>query len=167
MNSFRHIRKEIVVVLMGLLLMMFTACWQKGPSEVDFTSFSQPLLGLWKMEGKALYEQWMRHENGSVTARVFKIEGSDTLVLEQVELLQQEHKYLYRVRVQGQNQGAAIDFIQQATADNQWVFINHNHDFPQQISYRPIGDNLLEATISGIVNGEYQQRHFKYQRVNF
>ena len=55
-------------------------------------------------------------------------------------------------------------FLSRTIGDNEVVFENLQHDFPQRVGYRRAGDSL-NAWIEGPRNGQTRRVEFPYRRV--
>ena len=56
--------------------------------------------------------------------------------------------------MKGQNHDKAVSFSQDTPIENQLIFVNPKHDYPQKISYQKDAKNNLVATISGLIDGK-------------
>lgn len=124
------------------------------------------LAGSWRMEraGRVVEEQWMAPAAGVMLGM------SRTVAKGRVV----EHEFI-QIRV---GPGGDLFFIAQpsgqkeatfqhtALADNEVVFENPNHDFPQKITYTRKADGSLLATVEGLrADGTIRRVEFAYQRV--
>lgn len=70
-------------------------------------------------------------------------------------MLQQIGEQLsYKANVRGQNDDKPVAFLLTETKENQLVFENPTHDYPQKISYTQVSKDSLVAEISGIQSGK-------------
>ena len=60
--------------------------------------------------------------------------------------------------------GPPTSFPVKSITKDQVVFENLEHDFPQRITYRKIGDNKLHAVVDGNMNGQDRKEEWMYVR---
>jgi hypothetical protein len=125
------------------------------------------MVGTWKMEsGKGiLYESWRKINDSTLKGRSFKINGKDTVLLEQVDLIKTGGEIQYIPVVNGQNNDKAVIFALSKTENGIYIFENSNHDFPQRIVYALPEANVLHAWIEGNMNGKFRRVDYKYTRL--
>ena len=126
-----------------------------------------PLAGTWKMEagGKVLYEDWQIKTDTEMHGRSYKVNANDTLILEDVQLIDKQNLTNYKPIVTGQNGGEAVSFKLVASANQRFVFENPQHDFPQRVIYHMVNTDSLHAWIEGRQNGKEKRSDFYYRRV--
>jgi hypothetical protein len=90
--------------------------------------------------------------------------NNDTISSESIQLVQEGDKLLYVPVVRKQNEGKRVVFTLSFSTDNQLVFENPQHDFPQKILYTLINNDSLLAEISGTYNGKHQSEKFPMSR---
>ena len=153
------------------IILLLTACRVKVPaqgySEKDFKSL-HALAGLWKMEtGRGtIYEEWKITGNNKLSGRSFRVNNTDTMVFEKLEIYLHDGKIIYSPVVRNQNNGQAVPFALVAVNDKQYVFENKEHDYPQRIIYNLVSEDSVHARIEGTRNGQERGSDFKYSRVN-
>ena len=136
-------------------------------TEKDFKPL-HGLAGLWKMETKRgpLYEEWKLSSANKLSGRSYKVNNTDTVVLEQVELFLKDGSIVYSPLVNGQNNGERVPFKLTGTvAGKRYVFENKEHDFPQRVIYQLLPEGSLSARIEGTMNGKEKFSDFAYSRV--
>ncbi len=124
------------------------------------------LTGLWTIDtGKGhTVETWRQANDSTLLGRsVFVKYKSDTVLQETLELSRRSGEWAYRSTVVGQNNGQAIIFKLIFLKGQEFICENPEHDFPQRISYRRIGDRLY-ASIEGKNNGKFVKRNFDFTR---
>ena len=152
------------------ILMMLSACTFKTPAQgfsaKEFKAL-QPLAGLWKMETSrgAIYEEWKLTSDTKMSGRSFRINNTDTIVFEQLEIYLEDGKITYSPIVRGQNNGQAVPFPLASVTGKRFVFENKEHDFPQRIIYDLVSEDSVHARIEGTRNGQERGSDFKYSRV--
>ncbi len=153
-------KKSYCIVISWVLLSVF-AC--QPDSQIQRAKW---IVGTWIHENppRTIYESWSWNGDQELLAMSYRLEGKDTILLEQVQLVQTNDSLYFRPTVEGQNEGATITFSLKSISDQGWEFENPEHDFPQLIAYKRIGKDSLVATVSGIVEGELRERHFGMRR---
>ena len=153
-----------------LLALLVAACitkaWAQSYSQKEFDAL-HGLVGLWKMETKRgqLYEEWKVLSDSKLYGRSFKINKTDTMVLERVELTLLGGKILYTPIVTGQNNEQPVPFSLSVLTGKKYVFENKEHDYPQRVIYNIVSKDVLEARIEGTNNGKEMSSDFAYSRV--
>lgn len=158
----RHTSLPGLIVVFVLL----ASCREAGLSrqeQQDYNAFCTLLQGNWKLESKDVYECW-DFSAQTAGARVLRVTGGDTVLLETIQLVEAAGGIYYRVLVENQNEGQAIDFELTGIQPHELVFENPDHDFPQRIAYKFAGNDRLVATTSGMVEGKNREVIFSYSR---
>lgn len=152
-------------LLPALLLSWAAQAQEPKPATVAIEKLGW-LAGSWRMEraGRVVEEQWMAPAAGVMLGM------SRTVAKGRVV----EHEFI-QIRI---GPGGDLFFIAQpsgqkeatfqhtALTDNEVVFENPNHDFPQKITYTRKADGSLLATIEGPrADGTIRRVEFAYQRV--
>jgi hypothetical protein len=120
----------------------------------------QWLIGTWKLKDKPVYEMWKAEDGTTLSGISFKINQSDTVVLEKINLTYSEGSYHYIPDVA--ENAAPVDFMISTFDDTSFVATNPAHDFPKVIRYtivRKDHTEQLHATIEG--NGKVIPYTFK------
>jgi hypothetical protein len=68
--------------------------------------------------------------------------------------------------VANQNLGLPVKFKEKSIKEQEFIFENLDHDFPQTITYTRISADSLVAEISGIKDGEARRQRFPMKRLN-
>lgn len=125
------------------------------------------LIGTWenKTARGTMYESWHKANDKALKGKSYRVSGKDTMVFEQLQLVQEEGRLVYIPIVNGQNNGMPVRFPAKAISTTQLLFENPQHDFPQTISYTKISADSLVAEISGLRNGQQRKQTFKMRRV--
>lgn len=125
-----------------------------APNKMAATEW---LIGSWghtTPEG-ALSEKWKKLNDSVMHGEsYFVVGGKDTVFAETVALTSENGKLAYTVTVPGQNDGKPVRFDLTSSNENQLVFENPQHDFPNKIVYNKITNDSLVAEISGTQNGK-------------
>lgn len=124
-------------------------------------------IGEWgnkSAEGE-LTERWKK-ENDSVYhgESYFVVGGKDTVFKEHVRLEEANGILAYIVTVPNQNNGEAVRFEMTSVKDNQIVFENPKHDFPNKVVYNKVGNDSLVAEIFGTQKGKPSTEKFAMKK---
>lgn len=125
------------------------------------------LVGTWenKTPRGSIYEMWSKTNDYEYSGKSFKVKEKDTIVFENIRLVQEQDGLFYIPMVNDQNDGLPVRFSTKTISETQLVFENPQHDFPQFISYSKISIDSLVAEISGTKNGQKRQQTFPLKRV--
>ncbi|MBO9151544.1 DUF6265 family protein [Chitinophaga sp. GCM10012297] len=148
-----------------LLPLILFCCWQTA-ATAQITRAGW-LTGTWehKTPRGITYETWKKVSADELQGASYSLEGNDTTIFESVRLLQKEGRLYYVPTVKGQNNGQPVSFALKQATDEQLVFENPQHDFPQTVSYRRIGADSLVAQISGTRNGQFRTVVFPMKKI--
>ncbi len=123
------------------------------------------MLGNWesKTDEGVLYERWSKLNDSTFSGHAFAISlDGDTTFSENAKIINKAGTIIYSVTV---NKTETTDFT---LVDNeqQAVFENINHDYPQRIIYKSASSDALFARIEGTVDGIEEFEEFNYSRSN-
>jgi len=121
------------------------------------------LQGCWQMTAgdRVVEEQWMAPRAGVMLSAGRTVRGSTLIEWEWVLLREKDGMLEYEAHPSGQ---ASAVFTARSATDNEVVFENPTHDFPQRVGYRRDKDSLL-AWIEGTAGGKLRRVEFPYRRV--
>lgn len=125
------------------------------------------LIGTWenKTPRGSIYETWNKETNNEFSGMSYLIKEKDTIVFENIRLIQEQDGLFYIPTVKNQNDGLPVRFTAKTISETQLVFENRQHDFPQIISYTKIHSDSLVAEISGTKNGQERKQTFSMKRI--
>lgn len=125
------------------------------------------LTGTWenKTSRGSIYETWRKEGPNELTGKSYIVKEKDTIVFENIHLVQEQNGLIYIPTVKNQNGSQPVRFPAKAISETELVFENPKHDFPQIISYKKISKDSLVAEISGIKNGTARKQTFAMKRV--
>jgi len=121
------------------------------------------LQGCWQMTAgdRVVEEQWMAPRAGVMLNAGRTVRGTTLVEYEWVLLREKDGTLEYEAHPSGQ---ASAVFTARSATDNEVVFENPTHDFPQRVGYRRDKDSLL-GWIEGSVGGKLRRVEFPYRRV--
>lgn len=157
--------KKTTLLSAVALTTIFISCQNKenqekplDPKIKTFTLLEKAnwLVGEWENTTKdgLMTEKWIKENDSTFTAKSCFITKKDTLHLESVVMKQKGDSLYYIPTIKTQNEGKPVHFKMIDATENQLVFENKTHDFPQKIIYIKVSNNNLIAEISGIKDGE-------------
>ncbi len=125
------------------------------------------LIGTWenKTSRGTIYETWNKTSDKAFTGKSYFLKEKDTVIIENIQLVQEGEVLFYVPTVKNQNGGLPVRFTAKSISDTQMVFENLQHDFPQIISYTKISADSLVAEISGKKNGRERKQSFAMKRI--
>lgn len=153
---------NLALAISGLLFL--TACSTKPKTNLNPAEW---LIGTWQCtsaEGIS-YETWAKASEQEYVGKSYMLAEKDTVVFENIRLVQEQDGLFYIPAVTDQNKGLPIRFAGTTFSANVFVFENPEHDFPQRISYTKIGADSLVAEISGKKDGQELKQSFPMKRV--
>lgn len=124
------------------------------------------LEGTWTINTSrgTIVESWQRGPDSLPAGKSYFIHNmTDTVPQESIRFIYRDSAWHYVPTVVNQNAGHAVYFKLIYHRGQEFIAENPQHDFPQRVSYRRIGD-LLYASIEGWQNGSYRKQNFDYQR---
>ncbi|MFD2938759.1 DUF6265 family protein [Flavobacterium notoginsengisoli] len=149
-------------------IVVLSSCKKEIKTETPPKTYSnlakaEWFIGEWgnkSAEGE-LTERWKK-ENDSVYLgeSYFVVGQNDTVFAEHVRLEEANGKLSYIVTVPGQNKELPVSFEMTSATDNQIVFENPEHDYPNKIIYNLVAKDSLIAEISGLKKGKPNTERF-------
>jgi hypothetical protein len=121
------------------------------------------LAGCWEASpsGHELSEQWMKPAGQTMLGMGRTVANGRTVEYEFLQIVQRENGIYYVAKPSGQPEGS---FKLIKLANQEVVFENPEHDFPQRIIYRLQPDGSLFARIEGTTNGKLRAFDYPMQR---
>ena len=125
------------------------------------------LIGTWENKSLkgSIYETWSKTNDIELSGKSYILKEKDTIVFENIRLVQETDSLFYIPIVKNQNEGLPVQFSAKTISETQLIFENPQHDFPQIISYTKINTDSLTAEISGTKNGQNRKQTFPMKRV--
>lgn len=124
------------------------------------------LAGSWKniSENSTLIENWTKINDSLYSGNSFVIENKDTVFSEKISLQLIGADLFYIPAVADQNNGQPVSFKLISDGNEEFIFENKEHDFPQQIVYKNPRPDSLYARIEGMVQGVFRKEEFFMKR---
>ena len=89
---------------------------------------------------------------------------NDTVFSESISLELRENELFYIPTVGDQNNAQPINFKFISIENNEIIFENKEHDFPQRIIYKNPESDSLYARVEGNDNGKFRKEEFFMKR---
>lgn len=153
---------KFFITLVGLIILNAWTIKQKKDIQK-----AEWLIGTWenKTQKGSIFETWTKSGENEFSGKSYSVKDKDTIIFENIRLLQENKKLFYIPAVKNQNNGLPVRFAAKSISENQLVFENPQHDFPQIIAYTKITSDSLIAEISGTKNGQNRKQTFPMKRV--
>lgn len=157
--------KTNAILFIALVGSAFLCAWTTMPT--NHITKAGWLIGTWenKTPRGSIYETWNKETNNEFSGMSYLIKEKDTIVFENIRLIQEQDGLFYIPTVKNQNGGLPVRFTAKTISETQLVFENRQHDFPQIISYTKIHSDSLVAEISGTKNGQERRQTFSMKRI--
>lgn len=135
--------------------------------EVEGASVLDKLTGTWKSEDGQSFERWTKDSDSTYRSEVYMLKGNDTVYTERASVFREKDRWIFENLVSGQNDGQKVRFTSGKEAgQDEIVFRNPLHDFPNEIHYTLPDDRTVHAYITGKnQNGGTDTIPFNYSRV--
>ncbi len=148
-----------MIRLCVLFMVLFSCTAQAQPTvPLDW------LIGTWVIEnpnGKVV-EIWTRSADGVLNGEgYFMNNAGEKMGGETIQIVNKDGKWYYVPAVKNQNDGKPVYFEIIMISKGEFISENPNHDFPQRIAYRRVGDRMF-ASIEGRKEGAYSKYNFDY-----
>jgi hypothetical protein len=130
------------------------------PSEPPAISQLQWLTGCWASEGRdaGSGECWLAPAGGTMFGASRTVRGDRTVAFEHLSIREVAPGVLAYVAVPS-GQAETHFPVVEISADHV-VFENPEHDFPQRVIYRKIGEDRIQARIEGSIEGRERSVDF-------
>jgi len=167
--------KTPVLVLGIVAYSIMAACTSNTEQRKEATAAKTRLinkaewvLGSWQQVTDKGYtiEVWKQQSDTDFAATSYTIvNDTDTVYAETIRLVQRDTALFYIPTVIDQNDRKPVEFKLSSITDQQMIFDNPLHDFPQRITYRSMTKDSLYAEISGVLNGSQRVVPFPMTRM--
>ena len=125
------------------------------------------MLGEWEkaMPNGSFIENWQKETDTSYVGEgTYTSNSGDVLFSEKLRLEQRGDELWYIPTIESQNQGKPVLFKESKLVDNEVVFENPEHDFPQRIIYKRTSDSTLYARVEGMQGGQEAKEEFNFKK---
>lgn len=137
--------KYLLPIVLLFLLVMPTPAQESERTMEDVAGF---FSGVWQIEGKETYEEWVVCQ-GDLTGRGYKLIDGEEQVSETLKIDIIEGKLTLLATVPDQNEGKTVAFTAVKSAEDEYAFANPAHDFPKKIIYKKISPTEMLVQVLG------------------
>lgn len=116
----------------------------------------------WAKDGRVVTETWMPPAGNTMPGMSRTVADGATREYEFLLLREEAGRITYVAKPSGQDETI---FVLRSMKDNEVIFENPTHDFPQLIIYRLNPDGTLLAAIEGMDQGKVRRVEFPYRRI--
>lgn len=157
-------KKEAKIFIAAIGFLILCAWITKQINDIKKAEW---LIGTWENRTSkgSIYEMWSKTNDNEFSGKSYMVKEKDTIVFENIRLVQEQGGLFYIPTVKNQNYGLPVRFTAKSISETKLVFENSQHDFPQIISYTKINEDSFVAEISGIKNGQERRQSFSMKRV--
>jgi len=150
-------------VALGVLIAM-TASTLSNASQKDGIERLEWISGCWVLDdGKERTEEtWMKPAGQSMLGMSRTVAGGKTVFTEHIQIREANGQIAYIVALGMGAKPTVFKLVK--SSDNEVVFENPEHDFPQRIIYRRESAEALFARIEGAEKGVSKAIDFRYKR---
>jgi hypothetical protein len=152
-----------------LLLLLFTACATPSFAQWTYKDFRklENLEGSWEMKTDKGYiqEKWTRVDDSTFEGKNYSITRGVVILEERMKIVQTNEGIFFIATVTYQNKGLPVSFKLISIKNNEFVFENKEHDFPQQVMYHVKSDDNLFAFINGNTEKGFKKIDFSFYRM--
>ena len=143
-----------LILLLGLL---------PGVAQTRLIDRAAFMHGCWERRSgnRQVEEQWMRPRGGTMLGMSRTVRGDTVVEYEFVRLFERNGALVYAAQPSSQ---PPAEFTSTEITEGAITFANPQHDFPQRVIYRLVGDSL-HARVEGSMNGRERGVDFRYARV--
>lgn len=145
---------------------MIAVSCEEPVKEKPLDKFSW-LEGGWEgiTEEVVMRETWTRVNDKLMKGDAYVLAGTDTVFRESLKLMAMNDSLIYYV-VFIHGVPDSTSFILKKYENNEAVFENPEHDFPQRIVYKKVSEDSVYAYIEGETDKGLQREEFPYKRVS-
>ncbi len=151
--SFKFYQSLTITVFVFIVLMVSPACNHRSGLSINDLAW---LEGNWtEADGGNFCESWTLDNDNVLRGFGFSVEGSDTLMSEQLKIYTRGSQLYYQALVAGQNGEKPVDFRLSSPNADSLVFENPGHDFPKFIVYKKLSDREMAILVTeGFQSGD-------------
>lgn len=151
--------KNYSFVFFCLIIVGSAVAQEEKPTIADFAW----LAGCWdgSSGSRESLEQWMKPSGQTMLGMSRTVANGKTVAYEFMQIREQDGEIFFIAKPSGQ---AEASFRLVKYADQEAVFENPQHDFPQRVIYKLEKDGTLAAAIEGASKGKDKRFDFPMRR---
>lgn len=147
-----------ILILAAILFAVLPLNAQEDEEAIPITVADLSWLeGTWKVEGARTYEEWVAGEIGVMEGVGYKMENEVKLITETLVISETTGELTYYATVANQNDGRTIPFVCAGYHNEDIVFVNRDHDFPNKIQYTLIDPDRILIRLFKVEEGYFVQ----------
>jgi len=125
------------------------------------------LKGSWQMKTakSTIGEIWTKTNDHVLTSKAYYIDGTDTIVYENVVLSKVDNDIFYTVTAANENNAQPVAFKLTSAINKKFVFENAAHDYPKRIVYEFINQDSIHAFIDDGKEASSKRSDFNFKRI--
>jgi hypothetical protein len=151
-----------------LLLLLLTISAAPSFAQWTYKDFRKlrDLEGSWEMKTDKGYiqEKWTRVNDSTFEGKNYSINRGVVILEERMTIVQNEEGIFFIATVTYQNKGLPVYFKLISIKNNEFIFENKEHDFPQQVMYHVKGDELF-AFVNGNTEKGFKKIDYSFNRM--
>jgi len=153
--------REGLTAIASMLLAVCPAAWAQHTPALAHLPW---MIGCWAESGQpGAGETWMVSNDGSMIGFGRITHGEQVVNTERMRIEKSaDGNLVFIASPAGQD---STQFVIVDIADDEVVFENREHDYPQRIIYRLLSMDQLLARIEGVVDGHARSEDFHFQKV--
>jgi hypothetical protein len=151
--------KKTIAVVLSICLVAFT-------NKNNFTEL-HIFEGSWQMKTakSTIGEIWTKTNDHVLTSKAYYINGTDSIVYENVVLSKVGNDIFYTVTAANENNAQPVAFKLTSALNKKFVFENPTHDFPKRIVYEFINQDSIHAFIDDGKEASAKRSDFNFKRI--
>lgn len=131
------------ILIAGMFIIMLSSCYR--PTARETMQDLQQLNGKWSSSESILFnEYWLIKSDTMLMGMGYSLQERDTVFKEELKIFYDEGSVFYGAKV-GENDQFIV-FKMTNAGKNNWIFENHEHDYPNIIRYEIDDDQLVAST---------------------
>lgn len=131
------------ILVVGLIIFVLSSCYR--PTARESMQDLRQLNGTWSSSERILFnEYWNIKSDTLLSGLGYSLQDNDTVFKEELKIFYRDGRVFYGAKVGDSDQ--FILFKLTKAGKNNWIFENHEHDYPNRISYKIDNDRLVANT---------------------
>jgi hypothetical protein len=127
------------------------------PGQAQISKRMKRFIVTWEYQNISGFETWEAKGN-ELIGKAYRIKNeTDTILIENMRLVQEGKKLILYAQVINQNEGKEIKFTE--SDQKKYKFVNNTHDFPKSIYYQFKFFQRKKVTV--LFNHPHKQTHSK------
>ncbi len=152
--------RPMIRILAGLILLTPFLLARADVADLQW------LAGCWSQDGQEAgsVEQWTAPAGGTMLGMNRTVSGGKTVAFEYLRIVEEEGGWIVLIASPSGQETARFNMV--SMSENDVVFENKEHDFPQRIIYRLVASGKLLGRIEGVIDGAERSADFPMTRAD-